>query len=269
MNSEHVTDNVVELEDVTVKFGNNVILENVSMKVEKGDVVGIVGPNGGGKTTLLNSILGNIPISHGTIRLFGEDVHNFHAFERIGYVAQTAIQFDPIFPATVEEIVSLGCIRRSRLGRRLTKDDKKAVENAIQLVGLEPYKKRKISQLSGGQKQRIFIAKALVKKPDLLVLDEATTGLDVCIQDKFVRMIRDLRKEMDITLLTVSHDLSGVLCQANKLAVVNRKVYFENIVEGEDPTTMLRQAYGPHFTFMFHHDHHECGLDNRVQIKGV
>jgi len=114
-------------------------------------VVGIVGPNGGGKTTLLNAILGNIPITHGTIRLFGEDVHNFHAFERIGYVAQTAIQFDPIFPATVEEIVSLGCIRRSRLGRRLTKDDKKAVDNAIHLVGLEPYKKRKISQLSGGR----------------------------------------------------------------------------------------------------------------------
>jgi len=78
-------------------------------------------------------------------------------------VAQSAIQFDPIFPATVEEIVSLGCIRRSRLGHRLTKDDKKAVQDAIQLVGLEPYKKRKISQLSGGQKQRIFIAKALVK----------------------------------------------------------------------------------------------------------
>jgi zinc transport system ATP-binding protein len=169
----------------------------------------------------------------------------------------------------VEEIVSLGCIRRSRLGHRLTKDDKKAVQDAIQLVGLEPYKKRKISQLSGGQKQRIFIAKALVKGPDLLVLDEATTGLDVCIQDKFVRMIRDLRKERDITLLTVSHDLSGVLCQANKLAVVNRKVYFENIVEGEDPTTVLRQAYGPHFTFMFHHDHHDCDIDHPIQIKGA
>lgn len=264
-----MTDSIVDVEHVSVKYGSNVVLEDVTMKVEKGDVVGIVGPNGGGKTTLLNAILGNIPVTHGTISLFGQDVHDFKSFERIGYVAQSAIQFDPIFPATVEEIVSLGCIRRSRLGHRLTKDDKKAVQDAIQLVGLEPYKKRKISQLSGGQKQRIFIAKALVKGPDLLVLDEATTGLDVCIQDKFVRMIRDLRKERDITLLTVSHDLSGVLCQANKLAVVNRKVYFENIVEGEDPTTVLRQAYGPHFTFMFHHDHHDCDIDHPIQIKGA
>jgi zinc transport system ATP-binding protein len=264
-----LTDSIVDVEHVSVKYGSNVVLEDVTMKVEKGDVVGIVGPNGGGKTTLLNAILGNIPVTHGTISLFGQDVHDFKSFERIGYVAQSAIQFDPIFPATVEEIVSLGCIRRSRLGHRLTKDDKKAVQDAIQLVGLEPYKKRKISQLSGGQKQRIFIAKALVKGPDLLVLDEATTGLDVCIQDKFVRMIRDLRKERDITLLTVSHDLSGVLCQANKLAVVNRKVYFENIVEGEDPTTVLRQAYGPHFTFMFHHDHHDCDIDHPIQIKGA
>ena len=264
-----MTDSIVDVEHVSVKYGSNVVLEDVTMKVEKGDVVGIVGPNGGGKTTLQNAILGNIPVTHGTISLFGQDVHDFKSFERIGYVAQSAIQFDPIFPATVEEIVSLGCIRRSRLGHRLTKDDKKAVQDAIQLVGLEPYKKRKISQLSGGQKQRIFIAKALVKGPDLLVLDEATTGLDVCIQDKFVRMIRDLRKERDITLLTVSHDLSGVLCQANKLAVVNRKVYFENIVEGEDPTTVLRQAYGPHFTFMFHHDHHDCDIDHPIQIKGA
>jgi ABC-type Mn2+/Zn2+ transport system ATPase subunit len=82
-------------------------------------------------------------------------------------------------------------------------------------------------------------------------------------------MIRDLRREVDITLLTVSHDLSGVLCQANKLAVVNRKVYYENIVEGEDPTTVLRQAYGPHFTFMFHHDHHECDVDRPIHVKGV
>jgi zinc transport system ATP-binding protein len=265
-----MTDSIIDIENVTVRYGSNVVLEDVTMKVNKGDVVGIVGPNGGGKTTLLNAILGNLPINHGKITLFGQDVHDFKSFERIGYVAQTAIQFDPIFPATVEEIVSLGCIRRSTLGRRLTKDDRKAVRSAIELVDLEPYKKRKISQLSGGQKQRIFIAKALVKRPDLLVLDEATAGLDVCIQDKFVRLIRDLRREMDITLLTVSHDLSGVLCQANKLAVVNRKVYYENIVEGEDPTTVLRQAYGPHFTFMFHHDHHDCEIDHRpIQIKGA
>ncbi|MEM2899474.1 MAG: metal ABC transporter ATP-binding protein [Thermoplasmata archaeon] len=251
-------DKVIEVSGLTVKYNGAAVLENISFDVFRKEVVGIVGPNGGGKTTLLNSILGNIPISSGKVRLFGLELERFRDFHKIGYVPQNAIQFDPIFPATVEEIVSLGCITRKKLGMPLTSEDKKSVSHALELVDLYDVRKRKISELSGGQKQRIFIAKALVRRPELLVLDEATVGLDICIQDQFVKLLKKLKKEMDITVLMVSHDLSGVFCQANRLFVVNKKLYATELNENTDAEKVLREAYGRHFTFMFHHDHAKC-----------
>jgi zinc transport system ATP-binding protein len=252
------SDKVLEVSGLSVSYGQLQVLQDVNFEVLRGDVVGIVGPNGGGKTTLLNAILGNVPIKTGSVKLFGQELDRFHDFQNIGYVAQNAVQFDPIFPATVEEIVSLGCITHAKLGKRLSKDDWAEVQRAIDLVGLKRVADRKISQLSGGQKQRIFIAKALVRRPKLLILDEGTAGLDICIQDQFIRLLRNLRKYEEMTILTVSHDLSGVMCQANKLAVVNRKVYFTDITPNLDPTPMLREAYGHHFTFIFHHDQQTC-----------
>jgi zinc transport system ATP-binding protein len=253
-----MSEKVVEVKDVSVEYNGLTVLENANLDVFQGDVVGIVGPNGGGKTTLLNAIIGNVPLKQGSVKLFGHDVHKFREFNKVGYVSQNAIQFDPIFPATVREVVSLGCIDRAHLGRRLDRQQKEDVERAIALVGLREVADRKISQLSGGQKQRIFIAKALVRKPKLLILDEAAAGLDVCIQDQFLKLLRGLRKKEDMTVLTVSHDLSGVMCQANKLAVVNRLLFVTDITANLDPTPILREAYGHHFTFIFHHDHQEC-----------
>lgn len=254
------TEAVIEVERVTVRYGDMVALDDVSLTVAKGDVVGVVGPNGGGKSTLLKAIIGSVPLVSGKVRIFGEDLARFKGFDRIGYVSQNAIQFDPIFPATVREIVTLGCMQRARLGRRVSKEERAAVEHSMDLVGLLPFADRQISHLSGGQKQRIFLAKALVRKPELILLDEATAGLDICIQDRFIQLINKLRKETEVTVMTVSHDLSGVLCQANRLAVVNRKLYYQDIGTGKDPNQALRDAYGEHFTFMYHHDHDACSL---------
>jgi zinc transport system ATP-binding protein len=261
-----MSEKVVEVKDVTVRINNLVVLDKVSVDVVGGDVLGIVGPNGGGKTTFLNAVLGNIPIESGQVRLFGTDIRRFKDFHLVGYVAQNAIQFDPIFPATVREIVSLGCLNRDRLGRRLRKDQKDEVEKAIDLMGLRNVADRKISDLSGGQKQRIFIAKALVRKPKLLILDEATAGLDACMQDHFHNLLRYLKAEYGITVMTVNHDLSGVICQANKLAVVNRQLHYTPITPGFDPSKMLQEAYGEHFTFIFHHDHESCAIPEQRPI---
>lgn len=257
-------DKIVELDNVNVDMNGNRILEDATFDVSKGDIVGIVGPNGGGKTTLLNAILGMVKISSGSIRLFGQELSKFKDFDRIGFVPQHAIQFDPVFPATVEEIVSLGCISREKLGRRLSRSDKEDVRSAMELVEIYSLKDKKISNLSGGEKQRVFIAKAVVKKPELLILDEATTGLDVCIQDRFITLLRKLRSERDITVLTVSHDISGVMCQANKLVVVSRMVQCMDVTPTSDPTPMLRNAYGEHFTFVVHHAPEECPPGGRA-----
>jgi zinc transport system ATP-binding protein len=258
---------VIEVDGITVHYGEMVALEDVSLKVKRGDVVGVVGPNGGGKSTLLKAIIGSVPLSSGNVRLFGEDLGSFNGFDRIGYVSQNAIQFDPIFPATVREIVSLGCMQRARIGHRMSKEEKEAVERAMDLVDLLPYADRQINHLSGGQKQRIFLAKALVRRPEVILLDEATAGLDICIQDRFIQLINKLRAESDVTVMTVSHDLSGVLCQANRLAVVNRKLYYQDVGAGKDPNKALREAYGEHFTFMYHHDHSDCSLKEGEFIR--
>jgi len=253
-----MAEKVIEARDVVVRYNGNAVLDGVSLDVVKGDFLGIVGPNGGGKTTLLNAVLGNVKLASGEVRLFGTELGRFKDFQRIGYVAQHAIQFDPLFPATVEEIVRLGCVSRSKLGRRIGPADRTAATEAMEMVGIDSLRRRKISELSGGQKQRVFIAKALVKRPDLLVLDEATSGLDSSIQDRFVGLLKKLSDETGVTIVTVSHDLSGVMCQANKLAIVNRKLELTDIVEGTDPTRALRDAYGEHFTFVFHRDRDEC-----------
>jgi len=257
-----MTEKIIEARDVVVKYNGVPVLDRVSLEVMKGDFLGIVGPNGGGKTTLLNALLGNVKIASGEIRLFGIELSKFKDFQRIGYVAQHAIQFDLLFPATVEEIVRLGCVSRGRLGRPLRAEDRRAADEAMELVGITGIRGRKISELSGGQKQRIFIAKALVKRPELLVLDEATSGLDVSIQDRFVSLLKKLSAETGVTIVTVSHDLSGVMCQANKLAVVNRRLELTEIVPGMDPTTALREAYGEHFTFVFHNERDNCLIRN-------
>lgn len=253
-----MVEKVVEARDLVVKYGNSTVLDGVSLDVERGDVLGIIGPNGGGKTTLLNAMLGNVKLASGSVKLFGVDLDRFRDHHKIGYVSQHAIQFDPLFPATVEEIVRLGCISRRKLGRRLTFNDQRAVREAMELVGIDAVRGKKISELSGGQKQRIFIAKALVKEPELIILDEAASGLDIGIQDRFVRLLRKLREERGVTVITVSHDISSVMCQANKLAIVNRKLEFTEITEGTDPQNALRNAYGEHFTFVFHNERDGC-----------
>jgi len=253
-----MAEKIVEAENVSVKYNGNTVLDHVSLDVMKGDFLGIVGPNGGGKTTLLNAILGNVKLDSGTVRLFGTDQSKFKDYQRIGFVAQHAIQFDPLFPATVEEIVTLGCLSRKKIGRRLSKADKRSVNNALDLVGINSVRKRKISELSGGQKQRVFVAKALVRNPDLLIFDEAASGLDVAIQDRFIKLLRDLKRERGVTVITVSHDISGVMCQANKLAVVNRRLEFTEINEGTDPSKILWNAYGQHFTFVLHNAREGC-----------
>ncbi|HVO77910.1 MAG TPA: metal ABC transporter ATP-binding protein [Methanomassiliicoccales archaeon] len=256
-----MADKIVEVRDVSVQYNGVTVLDHVTFDVEKGDVLGIVGPNGGGKTTLLNAILGNVKLTSGSVRLFGVEQDVFRDFQRIGFVAQHAIQFDPLFPATVEEIVGLGCLSRQKMGRRLNKADREAATRAMETVGIEAIRKKRISELSGGQKQRIFLAKALVRDPDLLILDEATSGLDITIRDRFVELLKDLKKERGMTVISVSHDLSSIMCQANKLAVVNRRLEMTDVTEGVDATNALRQAYGEHFTFVFHNEREECVID--------
>ena len=208
---------VIKLENVTYRYNSDLVLENISFKADQGDLLGIIGPNGAGKTTLFSLILGLLEGYQGKITVFGEDIRNNRKIlKKIGYIPQKNI-IDQGFPATVEEIVSLGVFERK------TKDK---IISAINTVGLLEQKHKRIGELSGGQQQRILIAKALVNEPQLLILDEPATGIDLETQNKFYALLRKLNSENKITIILASHDLDAINKLANKIACVNRKMSF-------------------------------------------
>ena len=208
---------VIKLENVTYGYNSDLVLEDISFKADQGDLLGIIGPNGAGKTSLFSLILGLLEGYQGKITVFGEDIRNNRKIlKKIGYIPQKNI-IDQGFPATVEEIVSLGVFERK------TKDK---IISAIKIVGLLEQKHKRIGELSGGQQQRILIAKALVNEPQLLILDEPTTGIDLETQNKFYALLRKLNSENKITIILASHDLDAINKLANKIACVNRKMSF-------------------------------------------
>lgn len=209
---------VIKVDNVTYRYNTDLVLENISFKADQGDLLGIIGPNGAGKTTLFCLILGLLEGYQGKITLFNQDIrNNRRALKRIGYIQQKK-NIHQGFPATVEEIVSLGALNR--------KPNNDAIIFALKIVGLLEQKDRRIGELSGGQQQRVLIAKALVNEPQLLILDEPTTGIDLETQDKFYSLLRKLNSENNITIILASHDLDAINKLANKIACVNRKMTF-------------------------------------------
>jgi zinc transport system ATP-binding protein len=179
--------------------------------------LGIIGPNGAGKTTLFHCMVGLINNYQGQLKIFGQDIRKSKKLlQKIGYVPQRKF-IDQGFPVTVKEIVSLGAIGKKPLSR---------IEAAIKTVGLLEEKNRRIGNLSAGQQQRVIIAKALVNDPLLLILDEPTIGIDVETQNKFYALLTKLNRERKITIVWSSHDMNAVEKFANKVACIDKKMFF-------------------------------------------
>jgi zinc transport system ATP-binding protein len=207
-------------------------------------LLGIIGPNGAGKSTLFSCMLGLLKDYHGEIRIFGNDIRkNKKVFQNIGYIPQQK-SVDQSFPATVQEIVSLGIIgekRSASSSSSSSKDDK--VNSAIEIVELSNYKDKRIGELSGGQQQRVLIAKALVKNPKLLILDEPTTSVDMETQNRFYALIKNLNQKNKITIIWASHDLDAVKKIANKVMCLNRSMFFHGDTSVFFESSELMQMY--------------------------
>ena len=247
---------ILELQNVDVARSGDLVIQNANFTIQTGDYVGLVGPNGGGKTTLILSLLNFLPRTKGTIRLFGIDIDKFSAWEKVAYISQTATSFDNKFPLTVRELVSLGRIKKRNVARRFTHEDWNAVDDSITFMGLAEVAHKRIGQLSGGQKQRVFVAKALSRNPEIIFLDEPIVGVDAATQEKFFKKLSDLNTERETTILLVTHDLTSVFCRMSKVMCVNKQVEVAQITEELDPNALLKRAYGEHFHFVFHK--HEC-----------
>jgi zinc transport system ATP-binding protein len=215
---------IIDVDNLSYYYDSFPSLDHVSFSVVKGDFLGIIGPNGAGKTTLFQCILGILNNFSGEISLFGSNIkQNKKVLLRIGYVPQKK-SVEQTFPATVSEIVSLGV-----MGRDIKKE---SIESAIDFVELGAYRNKRIGELSEGQQQRVIIAKALVKQPELLILDEPTTGIDSVAQNKFYDLLTRLNKDRGITIVWSSHDMNAVEKLASKVACIDRKLFFHG--ESED-----------------------------------
>lgn len=222
---------LIEIKDISFDYEETKALDNISMTVHKGDFLAILGPNGSGKSTLLKIMLGLIKPTKGSIKLFGVDSKNFKNREWIGYVSQKSNSFNSGFPATVEEVVAGGLAKKAGLFRRMPKNKDQSVLEALTAVGMESFLKRSISELSGGQQQRIFIARALVSKPKMLILDEPTVGIDHQNVQAFYDMLATLNSKQDITLVMVTHDVDTVTDRISHVACLNQTIHFHGFKE--------------------------------------
>ena len=216
----------IEARGVSFSYGRQPVIEDVDLTVRAGEFVALVGPNGSGKSTLLRVLLGPLEPSSGTIRLFGEPAARFADRARIGYVPQRPV-LDSEVPATVEEIVTAGRLARRGWWRPLRQEDRVQVGHALESVGLRALARRPLNELSGGQQQRSFIARAFAGEPDLLVLDEPIAGVDAESQRRFRDSLVHLIREHGAGVLLVSHELSAVAPELDRVVVLKRRVVFD------------------------------------------
>jgi zinc transport system ATP-binding protein len=237
-------EHALELEHISFRYGSKIILDDVSLTVNRGDFFGIVGPNGSGKSTLLKIVVGLLKPSAGKVRLFGIERERFREWTRIGYVAQNATSFEHSFPATAEEVVTAGLAPLLGLLRRPGKPEKILVAEALDSVGALDLSHRTVGELSCGQQQRVFIARSLVCRPELLILDEPTVGVDQEAKEIFFNLLSSLRQKHGLTLLMVTHDIGIVSEQIRTVACLNQKLFFHGTPEGLCTGGVLEQVYG-------------------------
>lgn len=216
----------MHIHNLSVWYGATQALQNISCDIEQGDFVGLVGPNGGGKTTLAKTLLGLIPVQSGTIKLFHQNIQQFHDFHKIGYLPQKHTGINSLFPASVEEVVLLGLLSTKKWPKRVIMSDWKQVYDMLKKLEIYHLKGKLISELSGGQQQKVFLARALISQPEILILDEPSTALDPSSREQFFTYLKELNYETKTTIVLITHDTGYVGKYANKLLYIDRKLVF-------------------------------------------
>jgi len=230
----------IEIEHLSVKLGDYLALDDITVNIEKGEFVAIVGPNGAGKSTLINAILGLVPLHKGSIRLFGQDARKSPE-NLIGYVPQLKT-IDRNFPAVTCDLVISGI--RMRWPGWLRKEDHEEVEEALALVGAEHLCHKPLGQLSGGEIQRVYLARALVRHPKLLLLDEPATGVDAVGEERMYDILEEYMADKEITAMIVTHDWLAAQHHATKALVLDRRLISYGPPSVALNDEHMRQAFG-------------------------
>ena len=230
---------VIEFRRATLGYGRKVVLRDITFAVQPGEYFGMVGPNGAGKTTIIRTILGTLAPLTGEVRVRNAD----GVVPRLGYVPQRD-KIDSVLPYSVEEVVMMGRYREIGLLRRPGKADVEAVAESLRHVGIEGLRGRVFNDLSGGQKQRVLIGRALVARPEILILDEPTNGMDLSSRASILELIQRLHEEERLTVIMVSHLLDDVANHVHRLAIVEQNFFqvgdVKDVLTAENLSTLYQ-----------------------------
>jgi len=246
---------ILSVEELGFRYNSVEVLSDISFNIDAGDYIGLVGPNGSGKTTVIKIILGLLQQERGAVTLFSTDSSLFRDRQRIGYLPQKPTHFNPHFPATVKEIVSLGLFSKQRFPKRITKDDESLIYDAMAMAEVLDISDASIGELSGGQQQRVLVARALVNKPELLILDEPTTALDPEARENFFKVLYELNRRENVTVILVTHDIAGIGKYASKLLYLDKKVIFYGSFEDFCLSENMTHYFGKFTQHLICHRH--------------
>jgi zinc transport system ATP-binding protein len=244
----------VEIEQLTVVMKGKEILRDITFTLQQGIFLGIVGPNGGGKTTLVRTILGLLRPTSGSIKVFGQSPEAALAHDGVfGYLPQRQ-NIDPNFPATALDIVLMGRYKAAGFLKWPGKKDREKALKCLSIMGVEELQNTQYSQMSGGQQQRVSIARALAADPKILVLDEPSTGIDVVGQEDFYHLLKGLQKKMNLTILMVSHDIGSVTAYVDEIACLNINLHYHGNPLGALDEEVMTSLYGKSMDLLVHSD---------------
>ncbi len=243
-------DNAIEVSGLTISISGRLVLDDITFSVRKGSFTGLVGPNGAGKTTLLKALIGLAKTDIGSILICG----NQPGVNRsaIGYVPQS-IRADYNFPIKTSDVVMMGRLANLGLFRFPGEKDRIAVRNVSDRLGITDLADRHFGSLSGGERQKALIGRALVGNPELLLLDEPTTGIDALSQDRFYSLLHRLQKELNITIILVSHDIGVISSHVDDLLCLNQRLVCHDSPEKVVADALIGKSYGEEMELIMHH----------------
>ncbi|MCH8230044.1 MAG: metal ABC transporter ATP-binding protein [Chloroflexi bacterium] len=245
----------IRFDETWFSYNSEPVVRDINFSITPGEFAAILGPNGSGKTTLMKLALGLLKPTSGRVSLFGVPADRFTDWHRVGYVPQRTQATESRFPASVREVVNFGTysgfdplaiFKRRRSDR---------VDEAMEMAGVQTLADRRVSDLSVGQQQRMLIARSLVSRPDLLVMDEPVAGIDAAGEEQFHSMIRRFNRDLGITIVMVSHDIGAVMREATTVACINRDIVFHGPVHQLDAKA-LSNLYGYPVDVLMHDPEH-------------
>jgi len=246
---------IFDVKNLNFSVRDQSILSDISFEIYSAEYIAIIGPNGGGKTTLIRILLGLDKPTSGEVKIFGKSIKNFKEWYKIGYVPQRATLVDANFPATVEDVVNMGRTSQRKLFSKMSEVDEESVIDAMHKMDVYELKDKMVGTLSGGQRQRVMIARALASKPEILILDEPNTGVDMLSQKRFYALLKQLNREEKITIVFITHDIGVIADDIARLFTINEKAIICNNPKKVMSCDDMSELYGIDAHLIHNHRH--------------